>query len=77
MTEPRTGRNLLDQQIGSYMEAWINRDTGENCRFCNEHVGDVPPDERFCDAECEEEFNRVMEARIAIGERDMDQRGYD
>lgn len=67
----------LDQQIGSILEAWINRDTKGVCRFCNEPVGDVAPDERFCNDECKDRFETVMDARIAIGKRDLQQRGYD
>lgn len=70
--------NDLDQHIGSLIEAWTSRDTGEYCRFCaQEHVGAVDPSERFCSEECEEAFRTVMEARFAIGRRDMDLRGYD
>jgi hypothetical protein len=43
----------------------------------NEHVGDVPPAEKFCSEECEDRFETVMDARIAIGKRDLQQRGYD
>jgi hypothetical protein len=67
----------LDQRIGSILEAWVNRDTGEGCRFCNEPVGDVPAMEKFCSEECEDRFETVMDARIAIGKRDLQQRGYD
>jgi hypothetical protein len=68
----------LDQQIGSLLEAWTCRDTGEYCRFCADvRVGDVPPDEQFCSDECEERFKLVAEARAAIGKRDMAIRGYD
>ena len=68
----------LDQQIGSILEGWQNRDTGEYCRFCaDEHVGDVPPAERFCSDECEASFDEVAQARIVIGERDLEKRGYD
>ena len=76
-TEPYWERDL-DQHIGSLIEGWVTRDTGEFCRFCAvEHVGDVPPDEKFCSQDCEEAFQTVMEARAAIGERDLELRGYD
>ena len=67
----------LDQQIGSILEAWITRDTDGVCRFCNSHVGDVAPDERFCTDECKDRFEKVLDARIALGKRDLQQRGYD
>lgn len=80
MTDDTPYRNsTLDQQIGSRLEAWTTRDTGAYCRFCaDEHVGEnVPASERFCSATCENRFETVMEARIALGQRDLDQRGYD
>jgi hypothetical protein len=68
----------LDQQLGSIIEGWTCRDTGEYCRFCAvERVGDVPPIEKYCSDECEERFNKVMAARLAVGKRDLEQRGYD
>lgn len=74
-----TGRNQLDQQIGSLLEAWINRDVpSDRCRFCNEPLDDSePPAARYCDESCEEAFDQVLEARLAIGRRDLDQRGFD
>lgn len=75
MMKPETKR--LDQSIGSLLESWINRDT-DDCRFCNEPVeGDPPTSEQFCDDGCEENWELVSEARIAIGSRDLEQRGYD
>lgn len=73
------GTNQLDQQIGSIIEAWTTRDVADDqCRFCNEELDEAePPDERFCSDDCEDDFRQVMDARIAIGKRDMDQRGYD
>ena len=80
----REGRSVpyreshLDQEIGSVLEAWTTRDTGEYCRFCaNEHVGDAPPEERFCSDDCREDFQKVLDARITIGERDLELRGFD
>lgn len=67
----------LDQQIGSLLEAWLTRETGAHCRFCNEWVGDLPPAELFCNEECKENWQTVQDARRAIGQRDMEQRGYD
>lgn len=69
----------LDQQIGSLLEAWINRSVEDNqCRFCNDALDEPkPPSERYCDDECESAFEKVMDARVAIGNRDLEQRGYD
>lgn len=68
----------LDQKLGSILEAWINRGTPGACRFCNEPVdGALEPSEQFCSEQCEERFETVMDARIALGQRDMEQRGYD
>jgi hypothetical protein len=71
--------NELDQQIGSILEAWINRDVDDDqCRFCNEQLDEpAPPGDRYCDDECEAAMDQVFDARIAIGKRDMEQRGYD
>ena len=70
----------LDQNLGSVLEAWATRDVAaDQCRFCNETL-DAPtddPTERFCSASCSEHFETVMGARIALGKRDLDQRGYD
>jgi len=68
----------LDQLIGSLLENWLTRDTGNRCRFCNLELGDPrEPGDRFCSARCKEDFNKVFEARLAIGKRDLDQRGFD
>ena len=74
----------LDQQIGSLLEAWATRDI-EGCRFCGASLdggGDPEPSEQFCDeerpwGECKTEYGKVMTARIAFSERDLEQRGYD
>lgn len=55
----------------------MTRDTGESCRWCGEHVGDVPEGEKFCGDDCEESFSTVMDARLELGKRDIEQRGYD
>lgn len=72
-------QDTLDQQIGSLLEAWYTRDVDEDqCRFCNERLDEpAPAQERFCDDECEDAFEKVFEARLAIGKRDLEQRGYD
>lgn len=72
----------LDQQIGSLLEAWATRDV-EGCRFCGASLdADRDPPEQFCDderpwGECKTEFGKVMTARLAFGERDLEQRGFD
>lgn len=67
----------IDDQLGSIIESWTTRDTGEGCRFCGEPVGDVDPAEKFCDEKCSDRFDTVVEARIALGKRDVEQRGFD
>lgn len=69
----------LDQQLGSLLESWVNRDLpADRCRFCNEQLDEEqPPEDRYCDEDCEERFEAVLEARLAIGKRDIQQRGYD
>jgi predicted nucleic acid-binding Zn ribbon protein len=71
----------VDQLLGSYMEHWVTREVPEgHCRFCNDPHGSDPVEngrQRFCDEDCHEEFEKVFKARLALGRRDMDQRGYD
>lgn len=68
----------IDAQIGSLLERWITIETGEYCRFCRtERVPDEPIQDRFCSEDCEQAFETVLNARLEIGKRDMDQRGYD
>jgi hypothetical protein len=69
----------LDQHIGSLLEAWINRPVDDDqCRFCNATLDEsAPPDERYCNSVCESSMEAVLDARIEIGSRDLEQRGYD
>jgi hypothetical protein len=70
----------LDQQLGSLLEAWATRDVApDQCRFCNERLAEPvdDPTERFCDDDCEAGFGTVVDARVVLGKRDLDQRGYD
>lgn len=69
----------LDQVLGSLLEAWTTREVpSDQCRFCNDVLDEERlPDRQFCDKSCEEDFEKVVEARIALGERDLEQRGYD
>lgn len=88
MSGPISTRSRLDQAIGSLLERWLNEDTGELCTFCREErVRLKPPDvsepagdwdgEKFCSRTCADRFGKVFEARLEIGKRDLDQRGYD
>ena len=72
------GRTSLDQQLGSILEAWVQRDVPEDhCRFCNEPLDELKePSGRYCDEECASAFGDVLQARLALGERDMRQRGF-
>jgi hypothetical protein len=71
----------VDQQLGSILENWYTRDVPDgHCRFCNERHGDDPIEQgqqRFCDEGCHDQFKKVFQARLALGNRDMDQRGFD
>jgi hypothetical protein len=70
----------LDQQLGSLLEAWTTRDLpADQCRFCTERLAEAvdDPAEQFCDDDCEADFETVLDARVALGQRDLDQRGYD
>jgi transposase-like protein len=74
------GRSDLDQQLGSLLEAWTTRDVPSNqCRFCNEQLFEPvdDPAEQFCDCDCADAFETVLDTRIALGNRDLHQRGYD
>jgi hypothetical protein len=78
---PDGGRSNLDQRLGSLLGAWTTRDVpADRCRFCNERLNEgvvIDPDERFCDDDCEADFETVVDARLALGRRDLAQRGYD
>ena len=67
----------VDRMIGSYLERWITMDTGIYCRFCRVEVAREDGAGDYCCGDCEDSFRAVMEARIEIGNRDLDQRGYD
>jgi hypothetical protein len=72
--------NWLDQHLGSILEAWTTRDVdGDRCRFCTDHLEAPVEDssDQFCNEECAAAFETVMDARIALGHRDLEQRGYD
>lgn len=73
----------LDQQLGSLIEAWYTRDVPDgHCQFCNEEIDDVDaaPSEGvhdYCSEQCREGAQTVQDARLALGQRDLRQRGYD
>lgn len=67
----------IDQQLGRILETWITRDIPDRfCQFCNYEIEDPDRDE-FCSEECQQRFDKVVEARAVIGKRDMEHRGYD
>jgi hypothetical protein len=69
----------LDQLIGSMLENWLTKDCPKGyCRFCRKPVdGRLRPEVQFCDGKCKANFDKVQEARIVIGKRDLERRGYD
>ncbi len=67
-----------NEAIGSELEYWLTRNTGRRCRFDNKPLAiDAPPDSRFCGLACKENFEKVVEARLVIGKRDLTRRGFD
>lgn len=70
----------INAKLGSLIERWYTRST-DGCDFCNapdpEHQTDETGQNEFCDEECAESFVQVFEARLALGDRDMAQRGFD
>jgi len=66
-----------DQMIGSILERWLTTLWPGRCRFCRKPVQAEDPRDQFCGPECRAEWEKVQEARIAIGSRDLRQRGYD
>jgi hypothetical protein len=69
--------NQFDQILGSILEAWLVRKTN-CCRFCNEKI-DVKKDfkNQFCSEICKIRFEKIFDARMMFGERDIRSRGYD
>lgn len=70
----------LNAKLGSLMERWLTRDT-PGCAFCNAPDPDYQDDDtgvhEFCDEACAEAFEKVLDARVTLSKRDLDQRGYD
>lgn len=68
-----------DQTIGSILERWLTTPCKGKCRFCRQPLEDldVEPNEQFCSLNCKNDWHKVMRARIAIGQRDLRQRGHD
>lgn len=78
MTEAEDGGIDYDQIIGSILERWLTTPCKGKCRFCREPVSEeLKPPDQFCSEECKKKWQKVMEARLVIGKRDLDQRGYD
>ena len=69
----------LNDTIGSLLENWLTTNCPPGyCRFCRKPVdARLKPAVQFCDKKCHENWNIVSKARIVIGERDLEQRGYD
>jgi hypothetical protein len=72
----------LNAQIGSILEGWLLEGVTGACQFCREDLG--PDDDTvtkgelvFCSEECREDWKTVQEARLALGKRDLEQRGFD
>jgi len=70
----------MNHDLGSLLEAWTTRDS-PGCAFCNAPSPDYTSEDtggrEFCDEDCKEGFEKVIEARLALGRRDLEQRGYD
>ena len=68
-----------DQVIGSILERWLTTPVKGKCRFCRKPLSNpnVKPPDQFCSPECKANWQKVMEARIAIGKRDLKKRGFD
>jgi hypothetical protein len=69
-----------DQILGSILERWLTTKVPKNkCRFCRKELKKPAhdPKNQFCDQECFRGWQKVMAARLAIGKRDLKQRGYD
>lgn len=67
-----------DEVIGSILERWLTTTYKSKCRFCRKPVSkDMKPPDQFCSKDCKEKWQKIMEARLVIGKRDLDRRGYD
>jgi len=69
----KTHPKEIDFAIGSLLEAWLTRDT-KGCRFCNKPL---KGNKQFCSAECKKKWEKIHEARVLLGLRDLEQRGFD
>lgn len=68
----------IDEMIGSLLENWLTRKCKGQCRFCGNVVSqNLYPKEQFCSEQCKANWQKVMEARVVIGERDLKRRGFD
>ncbi len=76
--------DCTDEAIGSLLEHWLTRDTGQRCRFDNVPLAEGSLTDklrdaslRFCGAECRKAFETISEARVVLGLRDLNRRGFD
>jgi len=68
----------VDEMIGSIIENWLTKNIKGKCRFCGAPVSEnLKPVDQFCSDECRANWQKVCDARIAIGKRDLKRRGYD
>ena len=69
--------NCTDEAIGSWLENWLTRQDGTSlCRFCNTKLSTTTLP-HFCTGSCKKNFEVVQHARLLIGERDFERRGFD
>jgi len=66
-----------DQALGSILERWLTTRVPGKCRFCRKSVKAENPKIQFCGPECKADWQKVFEARLVIGKRDLKQRGFD
>lgn len=72
--------DCTDETIGSLLDHWLTRKMNGRCRFDNVELVERfegHPELQFCGPKCRESFDKVVAARIAIGARDLDRRGFD
>lgn len=71
----------INTNIGSMLEAQLLRYREPNqCRQCGkigESLRTKETPERFCSDECNKQWHKLMELRIAQGKHDLRTRGYD
>lgn len=78
MRKASNGGADWDDLIGSILERWLTTSIHGQCRFCRDPVDPkLKAPDQFCSPECRANWQKVMEARIVIGKRDLKKRGYD